>query len=331
MAIQDLLGETPAQVFVGEHYHKLPYSGTGGSKSLSHLASWESLERMLGIPGVDLLVVREGRRYDGEIPKNVVDAQALHGQGYTLAVRGAQRHSSQIAELANGFETDFAAPVDVHLYYTPAGQYGFGWHYDAEDVFILQASGTKEYLLRKNTVHPWPLVETLPDDMGHRHEIMPLVRCTLSEGDWLYIPAGYWHRAESREDSRSLAVGLMSPAAIELFDQLRARLLSSLRWRQRLPCLGAAAGTSAEDLERRYTEICQDLAADLRDQMSDPALIRQFLAEKQKASAQTSAGDKDIAAGAAADDVAAQAAESKSAAAEGAGSRGGAGIAGASY
>ena len=41
-----------------------------------------------------------------------------------------------------GIGRDFAAPVDVHLYCTPAGQPGFGWHYDAEDVFVLQTAGS---------------------------------------------------------------------------------------------------------------------------------------------------------------------------------------------
>src|SRR5947209_3055839 len=135
----------------------------------------------------------------------------------------------------------FLAPIDVHVYCTPAGQPGFGWHYDAEDVFVLQTAGRKEWSLRKNTVNPWPLAEALPADMRHEREIMPVLRCTLAAGDWLYIPAGYWHRTRAGEESVSLSVGVLSASALDVYDFLRRQLLSSLRWRQRLPPAGGAS------------------------------------------------------------------------------------------
>jgi ribosomal protein L16 Arg81 hydroxylase len=159
-------------------------------------------------------------------------ARALLGEGHTIGVRHAERHDGALAELALDFQRDFAAPVDVHVYWTPPGQPGFGWHYDAEDVFVLQAHGAKEWSLRKNTVNPWPLVETLPADMEVEREIMPVMRCLLRPGDWLYIPAGYWHATRAGADeSVSLSVGVLSTSAIEVYDFLRRSLLSSLLWR----------------------------------------------------------------------------------------------------
>ena len=40
----------------------------------------------------------------------------------------------------------------VQLFVTPAETHGFSWHYDAEEVFIVQTAGVKDYLLRENTV-----------------------------------------------------------------------------------------------------------------------------------------------------------------------------------
>lgn len=89
----------------------------------------------------------------------------MFSSGYTILIRHAERHFGPLAELAGGFSADLLEPVDIHMYCMPASQFGFGWHYDAEDVFVLQTQGEKEYSLRKNTVKPWPLVETLPNDM----------------------------------------------------------------------------------------------------------------------------------------------------------------------
>ena len=76
---------------------------------------------------------------------------------------------------------------------TPGGQYGFGWHYDAEEVFIVQTTGRKLYSLRKNTVNPWPIEE----NAAFRHEVRArdhaagAVRAGC--GRLADIPSGYWH------------------------------------------------------------------------------------------------------------------------------------------
>jgi ribosomal protein L16 Arg81 hydroxylase len=211
------------------------------------------------------MLAERGRQRADAIPTSAEAAQSLVADGCTVLVRHAERHHAGLALLAADFEADFAAPVNIHMYVAPAGQFGFGWHYDAEDVFILQTSGGKEYSLRKNTVNPWPLEETLPDDMRYEREIMPLMRCGLSAGDWLYIPAGYWHMAQGvgGEPSISLAVGVMSRTGLSIYDQLRPRLLDSLLWRQRLPITGAAAPLSKEELRERYRELLGQLSADL--------------------------------------------------------------------
>jgi 50S ribosomal protein L16 3-hydroxylase len=264
-------------MFMEEHFLRLPFSLPGGCRHLLPLGSWAMVERILACPGVDLLAGREGRSWEGQPPVSSADARDLLAAGYTLRVRHAERHDQNLAALAEGFRQDFQAPIDVHLYCTPAGCPGFGWHYDAEDVFVLQTHGSKEWLLRKNTVNPWPLVETLPSDMRYEREIMPLLRCTLAAGDWLYIPAGYWHRTQAGEESISLSVGLLSAAAIEVYDFLRTYLLASLKWRQRLPPAGAASSFSPEDLLRRYRALFAELGADLAELLQREEVVRAFL------------------------------------------------------
>jgi ribosomal protein L16 Arg81 hydroxylase len=197
--------------------------------------------------------------------------------GYTLLVRHAERHDSRLAELAAGFERDLAAPVNVHMYCTPGGEHGFGWHYDAEEVFIVQTTGRKEYLLRKNTVNPWPIEETLPADMRYEREIMPLVRCELAAGDWLYVPSGYWHMATAREMAISLAIGVMPRTAVDFYDFLRPRIVESLLWRQRLPVVGSASQLSDEELLAAFRELLPQLRRDLERQWDDPRLVREFI------------------------------------------------------
>ena len=276
MAIEKLLRSTSVARFVGDWFLKLPYIEAGGCRQVEHLGSWEMVDWLLRQPQVDVLAGRQGEVWPGADPASAAEAQALLAQGYTLGIRHAERHGGELAALAAEFRADFAAEVNVHLYCTPGGQPGFGWHYDAEDVFILQTAGSKEWSLRKNTVNPWPLVETIPADMRYGRELMPLQRTNLAAGDWLYIPAGYWHRTEAAEESISLSIGLASPTAIDLFDFLRRRLLDSLRWRQRLPTPGKAGPWSDEELISMYREVLAGLTQDLGREMNDK-LLREFI------------------------------------------------------
>ena len=280
MNIETLLGEIPKTKFVQEYFHRLPFSLAGAARSVCQLGSWEVLGEILGQDGVDVMVVRDGQQYAGTDPRTLEEAKTLSCEGYTILVRHAESHHEQLNKLATGFEDDFHAPANIHIYATPAGKHGFSWHYDAEEVFIMQTSGRKEYSLRKNTVHPWPLVETIPQDMGYSREITPLMRVLLHAGDWLYIPCGYWHKAEAQESDEtaiSLAVGVMSPSAMDVYDFLRPRLLGSLVWRQRLAAGGAASPLSNDERVAQYCELFEQLADDLAKALRDERFVRDFL------------------------------------------------------
>jgi ribosomal protein L16 Arg81 hydroxylase len=276
MSLRKLLGDGVG-LFIDQFYARLPHSESGSAAALCELGSWEVLAKALQSSQADTMVVRRNQRYEGPTPQTAADAQQLVDQGYTLLVKHAERHDERLADLARGFVADLASDVNIHLYCTPAEQYGFAWHYDAEEVFIVQTTGRKEYSLRKNTVNPWPLEETLPVDMHYEREIMPLMKCMLSAGDWLYIPSGYWHMAAASETAISLAIGVMPRTGIDLLDSARTQLLDSLLWRQRLPVLGDAATLDEEQLQAALKALAQQLGDDFRRTITSPEFITAYL------------------------------------------------------
>jgi 50S ribosomal protein L16 3-hydroxylase len=276
MNTQDCFGDFSLTRFMEEHLHRLPLALPGVGRVLQATGTWSGLGSMLAAPDLDVMVVDKGKRYEGSPPTDLASAQKLCGAGCTILVRHAEKHNEKISELASAFAKTFRAPANVHVYATPPGCFGFSWHYDAEDVFIFQTAGEKEYFLRKNTVNPWPLEETIPADMRYERELMPLMRVLLRAGDLLYIPCGYWHRAEAidcSETALSLALGIMSRSAIDVFDLLRSEVLQSLVWRQRLPVLpmGQIEGMKESQL---YERLLQQLADDLCSTLKNPQFAR---------------------------------------------------------
>jgi 50S ribosomal protein L16 3-hydroxylase len=283
MAIAQLLGSIPLSLFMEEHYQKLPFALAGGCAEYKHLGSWELLDELWQRRDLDLLASSSQGVWTGGAPKSNADARAMLAAGYSLGLRNTQKQLPALADLAANFQRDFLATIDVQIYCTPGGSPGFGWHYDYEDVFILQTLGSKEWWLRKNTVNPWPLKETLPADMRYEAEIMPLIHCTLRAGDWLYIPAGYWHRTAAPEESISMSVGVAGQTGLDVFDSLRRRLIDSMRWRQRFPVAGAANPMSDRELLDAYHVQMRELGQDLAQILADPKTASDFLAAQGRA------------------------------------------------
>ena len=279
MDVQTLFGDVSVAKFIEEHLHRLPFALAGSVRPVCEFANWDAIGAMLACAGDDAHAARGGEFYRGEMPRETAAARALTDEGYTLFIRHAERHQAGLAELAKAFEATFRGSVNIHVFATPAGSPGFSWHYDAEDVFIFQTAGAKEYSLRKNTVNPWPLEETLPADMRYEREIMPLMRVLLRAGDMLYIPCGYWHKADALatgEAAISIALGVMSRSAMDVYDFLRQRLAQSLVWRQRLPLPGCEA-IPRDQLVEVYQHLFRQLSDDLSRTLTDREVVRDFL------------------------------------------------------
>jgi ribosomal protein L16 Arg81 hydroxylase len=271
------LGDLPARDFLEKHWSRLPLLRPGGARGIPV----PDLDRILGAEGVDAFLARDAEMWEGGRSPGAERARTMAAEGWTAVVRDAQKHDAGLAAIAAAFARDFGSPVNAHLYATPAGRTGFGWHYDAEDVFILQLRGAKEYPLRKNTVQPWPVLEAMGKHLHLEREISPVWNARLEAGDALYIPPGWWHRATSvGGDSLTLAVGLMTPTALAALDLLRRDLPANPAWRQRLPVTGAAAGKSREELERELEALFRELGRDVARALSDGALARRWLRDR---------------------------------------------------
>jgi ribosomal protein L16 Arg81 hydroxylase len=152
--------------------------------------------------------MREGAAAAVPVPRELVELRAYMRLGIGLAMRHTERCHPALAAVADAFRRHFVGAVHVQVFVTPARTHGFGWHYDAEHVFIAQTAGVKDYYFREDTVErdtPFP-----PDGFfGVARETSAIQSATLVPGDFLYIPPRWWHMAVCREDSLSISVGVM--------------------------------------------------------------------------------------------------------------------------
>jgi 50S ribosomal protein L16 3-hydroxylase len=204
---------TPA-VFFRDFFQQAPYAEPSAAAPAVPLLTWQKVVDLIAArPRPDMIVSRRGAFLSGCDPASADEARALFGSGCSIVLRNVEQFDRELDAMADGFRSAMAGDVNVHSFATPLRHVGFGWHYDCEDVFILQTSGTKEYLLRRNTVNPEPRLGAMPRDMQFERETSPMIASTLVAGDWLYIPRGWWHMARAVDDALSISVGVLSPAA----------------------------------------------------------------------------------------------------------------------
>lgn len=186
-----------------------PYAAPHVVPDAARLFDWALLDGILAArPAPEVLVVRESALLAEPPPDSGEAARAMFERGVGLVVRRAECHHIELRTLAHAFEQALSGSAHVQLFATPAATHGFGWHYDAEDVFILQTWGRKSYYFRDNSQQPSFDPREPPDFSKIRTETSPMATCTLDAGDALFLPRGMWHVAKARTDSLSISLGL---------------------------------------------------------------------------------------------------------------------------
>ncbi|HEX7151728.1 MAG TPA: cupin domain-containing protein [Thermoanaerobaculia bacterium] len=206
------MGDIPRERFFAEHFQRAPFAQPATAHAAIPLLRWRTIETVMA-DGADMLVVRDAKLRREPNPTSFYDALELFRDGWSLVFRRCEKHDPALRSLADAFGRELEGDVSIQLYLTPASHHSFSWHYDCEDVFIVQTGGVKEYYLRRNTVNPEPTLDAMPHDMQYEQETSPTIASTLIPGDTLYIPRGWWHVARAVEDALSISVGVLSPAA----------------------------------------------------------------------------------------------------------------------
>jgi 50S ribosomal protein L16 3-hydroxylase len=170
---------------------------------------WDSLGRLLRAkPSPDVLVVGGGKLMEDPAPRSLIELELLMRRGIGLCVRRSERHDASLATFTAAVAACLGRTAHLQVFATPGGSHGFSWHYDSEDVLIVQTAGIKDYYFRENTVDHRVPDGARADFSRFRVEKSPLQTARLIAGDCLYIPARWWHMARCVEDSLSMSFGL---------------------------------------------------------------------------------------------------------------------------
>src|SRR3954453_24195245 len=149
--------DMPREEFRRAHFQRAPLARASTAHGALRYLTWITFASVLE-RGADVLVVRNAKILDVR-PSSADEAMALFGDGWSLVLRNCERYDDALRELAAAVAAENEGDGAIHIFATPPGFHSFGWHYDCEDVFIVQTRGAKEYFLRENSVNPKPVID----------------------------------------------------------------------------------------------------------------------------------------------------------------------------
>jgi bifunctional lysine-specific demethylase and histidyl-hydroxylase NO66 len=154
--------------------------------------------------------------------------------GATIVLQALHRHWPPVARFCRDLELTLTHPVQANAYVTPPTSRGFDVHHDTHDVFVLQTHGRKRWRVYRPLVELAGPEQPWKDSLGDPGN--PIMEAELSPGDALYVPRGFPHDAEAREEvSIHVTVGILAHTWLDLWRHVLRGAADHRPFRDALP------------------------------------------------------------------------------------------------
>lgn len=210
--------------------------------------------------------------FGAEMPDQVDSAKLLArmADGATVVLQGLHRLWPPLIDFVRDAVDDIGHPVQANAYITPGGSRGFDPHYDVHDVFVLQVSGCKRWVVHQ-PVHPHPLPSQPWTEhraaIAERAGEAPALDTVLGPGDALYLPRGWVHAAQAQDTaSIHLTIGVSPLTGLDVASAILDQLADVDELRQSLPM--RSDPTDPDETITSVTKVLAQIADALRDNAS---------------------------------------------------------------
>lgn len=195
----------------------------------------------------------------GQVPRGMFEQ--LYNAGVSLCLGPMNYYNKNLKAFVDSVKkgTCITGDIGMTCYVTPPGS-GSPMHFDCQNVFFCQVSGTKHWkysVLPATEYPPVNLVPKFPDfrpTMAALNEVginvAPPEECeftevTLHPGDVLYLPPGVWHEPRTSDDHSLHYTLTFVPFGFLhlLIPWMRLLMLKNPEWRKELRFLDTHADT----------------------------------------------------------------------------------------
>ncbi|MBF0524966.1 MAG: cupin-like domain-containing protein [Deltaproteobacteria bacterium] len=209
----------------------------------------------------------------------------------SLVLNHIQDDSNRIFHLTKRLGQDLqgriSGQVNVNAYLSPGRSY-IGCHRDTHDEFNIQVEGSKRWQVYEPDVRvPYfgmPMDSGLDPKTGRPaiYDKEPIMDIVLNQGEFLYMPRGFWHNPvnSDAESSLGLTIGVHPLCWLDvLILALKAEAAGCENFRETVP-VGLALDSPAQAV---IPDALLDLYGKMRDRISLPNIVSELPRETSKA------------------------------------------------
>jgi len=254
-----LIHPTTEAAFFKEYWEQKPLVVRRHQRDyFSSLLSLDEVDRAittlnLTYPSITLKnAAKELRPADYTTTNGALDVAAVYqlfNQGSTVVLAFLDNVLPSLTSLCRALERELSFPLQANAYLTPGQAQGAKYHYDTHDVFVLQITGSKHWMMY-GTPLELPLNNQDFDSKIHERGALAM-EFELEPGDVAYIPRGVVHEARSSENlSLHITVGILCYRWADLLLEFVADAsLKDPAFRRGLP-----PGFARDDSDRRRAQ-----------------------------------------------------------------------------
>lgn len=215
------------------------------------------------IPAASYIRQSSGGRRKAPIPRLLPAEFTSHlSKGATLVLDAVDELYEPLTKLAADLELIFHEHVQINAYAGWHSSHGFDIHWDDHDVFVLQVAGRKLWSIYGMT-RPHPLAQD--SEPAAKPDGDPVWEAILEDGDFLYIPRGWWHVAHPMEEpTLHLTVGIHNRSGIDLLQWLVEKMRAHEVMRADLPRFACADGRS-HHMQNWFDALVKECGDDVLD------------------------------------------------------------------
>jgi hypothetical protein len=265
ITFDDLVAPLGRRAFAAERQGTREWVGHGDHARFDALLSWRALDALIRDQrpsGHRFRLLRRGVRLPEETyqrnvptlrgPLRQIDPARLMARlrdGATLVWDAIDQCHPPVRALKQEVERALEAFAFVNVYASWGTASGTNDHWDDHEIFVLQVLGRKRW-----SVHPPTRPSPLPDDDPGTPPTTYLRDVTLTPGNVLYLPRGWWHLVTPLDEpSLHLTVGVLRPTNADLLQWILGLARESELIRRDLPPLADEHARAAHAAALRQT------------------------------------------------------------------------------
>ena len=225
------------ETFFDKHWNEAPLLRPRlDDEAFDDLASYDDLDHMvasIGMHASNLRMVKSGqalpvtaytvppakksRSSDRQVSGPLVYDR--FDEGATIVLESLHRYWLPLSDFCRDLELSLGHRLQVNAYITPPGSQGFDVHQDTHDVFVLQVSGSKHWIV-----------------YDREDPELLVIDEEIERGSALYVPTGFPHAASAgKRASAHLTVGILTHDSTDIVREIAKLAEKEPAFSERLP------------------------------------------------------------------------------------------------